>query len=195
MGFGRLTTEVVASGSPAMNSRGDLEVLYLLGAPYHTLGLIDQWRSVGVAYSTESSSQGFGAFVMNMGYLSGVEPQSSPGVRTFPCNGVSGIFRSIGGEFPSPFPTETSPVWGHPVIVKGDGDIRITSETISGPTGPVSIKVVYGEGRTVDPNARCKANTACIIPVVLSAASTYQVNITGTNGGAPFTRSFSFSTR
>jgi hypothetical protein len=195
VGYGRLSSESVTGAFPSTAVRGETEISKLLAAPYHERDLIESWSEVGFGYSTEASALGVGMFVAALGESGAKPKQNATGVRSFPCAGVSNVAWSSTNESPTPFPGEAAATWGQPVIVRGDKEIRITSESITGPAGPVSIKVVYGEGREVDPNTRCNGNTTCIIPVALSAASTYQVKIAGTNGGTPFTRTFSFSTR
>jgi hypothetical protein len=170
---------------------GSSSIRVLLSLPYHGLGLIAGRRDVGFG-------QGGGTFVASTGLATGEATQAAPGVRTWPCQGsVESAFAGA-GEIPSPFPNEVNPNWGTPILVVGDGALLIATATITGPAGEVPLKAIYGDGQASDPQGRCNGTKACVIPIMLATKTTYQVRLTGTNGGQPLHPSgvltFSFTT-
>jgi hypothetical protein len=171
--------------APAEFADGARQVLFLAGGTYHGGVVTDGYRDVGLSW-------GGGAFAVELGVASGLVKQSAPGVRTYPCDGSSEVVTSITAEQPNPFPNQST-AWGPTIQVIGD-QVRISSASITGPAGSVAIRAIYADGQQVDPNARCLGNRACVIPVALQARTTYQVQIAGTQGGAAFTRAFSFTT-
>lgn len=170
-----------------ITNAGQYVVRRLLSAPYHSVSILNGFREVGFAISPI-----FG--VINLAVGKGLERQNINELRTYPCEGTTGTHANSTRESPSPFPNENNPIWGHPVVVFGAADLRIASATVTGPSGSVPIKAIYGSGGTPDPNRNFTTSRAVVIPSNLKTNSTYNVTITGSNNGAPFTRTFSFST-
>ena len=164
----------------------------LLSAPYHLWGFTDGFRDVGMAIFGSTLEQG--RFVANLGVASGKVRQFDNAVHTYPCEGTTGTAAKTAGETPSPFPQESNPSWGQPILVSGSSDLKLTGVTVTGPNGIAAIKVTYGLGNTVDPNGFFASSTAVAIPQPLSPNTTYNVSITGSNSGASFSKTFSFST-
>lgn len=187
-GYGSGAAEAVA---PERTS--DLSIRKLLAGPYHATGILSSsFLDVGLAYTPFFLN--YSTLVVDLGVQSGKTPPRVTDVRTYPCEGTVGALNSVGGESPSPFPGESNPIWGQPVIVHGDVSLRVTSASIIGPAGPVAIKVIYGDGQSVDPAGYFKYGSAAIIPAPLAPSTIYTVTVNGTNKGQPFTRTFRFQT-
>lgn len=179
VGYRGISTEGVRGSIGNRDLQGSTSIRVFLSGPYHELDILRGNREVGFA-------QGNGLFQVTSATAEGVATQTAPGVRTWPCQGTVDAPFAGNNEDPSPFPSEQSPIWGTPILVKGDGAIRIATATITGPDGaPVPLKVIYGDGQTTDPHARCIGDTSCIIPVQLAQKTIFQVRLTGTNGGQP----------
>lgn len=172
---------------------GVLAVRKLLAVPYHETGILQSVvLDVGLAFTPFGT--GWWSLVVDLGQPSNKPAPMVTDVRTYPCDGTVGTSFNVGGENPSPFPTEAGAVWGQPVVVHGDVTLRVTSASIAGPTGPVGIKAIYGDGQITDPNGYFKSGSAAIIPVPLAPATIYTVTVNGTNKGQPFTKTFRFQT-
>ena len=183
----------------------------LLSAPYHLSGLVDLHREVGINV-TSSGPTGSGADVIVSGSFAPavrlavslssrsafpVQRQSSTDVLTYPCAGITGTAYQLTGEDPNPVTPRnlaTNPI-GQPILVQVllGRTLVITSATVTGPSGAVALLPVMTQAN--DPNGRLNSNTAVIMPdLPLQPNTSYSVVINGTNNGAAFTRSFSFST-
>jgi uncharacterized protein YkwD len=187
-GYVGTTSEGVYVQSEAVVLSGSAMPILLLSGPYHAIDMLAGWRDVGLATSSND-------LVISYGIASGVPLQTASGVRTYPCEGLSGVPFAGGNEIPSPFPTRPADFnWGAPVIVVGSGALRVSAASITGPSGSVSLAAVYADGQTADPNGRCKGSVACVIPNILAQNTKYAVVVTGTHDGVPFERTFSFTT-
>lgn len=167
---------------------GDFAVRNLLAAPYHAIDMMRGYRDVGISVGSFFTT-------LNYGVAKGKELQQSSDVRTFPCEGTTETVANTSRESPNPFPSEgQSAIWGQPIMISGASDLRIVSATITGPSGSVAIRAIYGNGGTNDAVGVFTKDRAVVIPFDLKTNSTYSVSIKGTNKGADFTREFSFST-
>ena len=124
-------------------------------------------------------------------------------VRTYPCEGTSGVLHFLWGESPSPVPNRD--LFAHPigttVLVAGDINkkLTITSASMTGPGG-VAVALRPAVTESNDPNGAPgrtylgshEAFISADAPLATNTA--YQVSITGTNGAMPFSRAFSFVT-
>jgi uncharacterized protein YkwD len=187
-GYVGTTSEGISLQGVTVVLSGAAKALILLSAPYHAIDMLAGWRDVGLATSSND-------LVISYGVQTGVPLQTASGIRTFPCDGVTGVPFASGGESPNPFPTRPADFnWGMPVVVVGSGALRISAAAITGPGGSVSLAAVYADGQTADPQGRCKGSVACVIPDVLAQNTKYDVVLTGTHDGVPFERKFSFTT-
>lgn len=186
-GYSGQSSEAVNVTSGGVASGASL-VSPLISAPYHAIDMLTGWREVGVSISENN-------IVINYGLPTGLTPQTSGQVRTYPCDGLVGAPFGGSGETPRPFPNKPADYnWGTPVIVVGTGALRITSASITGPSGLVTLAAIYADGQTADPQGRCKGNLACVIPELLAMNAKHDVVITGTNDGVAFEKRFSFTT-
>ncbi|MCW5221983.1 CAP domain-containing protein [Verminephrobacter aporrectodeae subsp. tuberculatae] len=178
--------------SVSFTENAEYAVRRTLSAPYHALVALHGFHDVGLAWGP--TADGFRTLVMVFGLTRNAEHQDAGKILTYPCEGSAGVFAARGAEMPTPFPAEADAIWGQPILVKGASDLRLAAASITGPGGSVAIKALYGDGQTTDPNGRCKAAVACVIPVALATNTTYTATVSGTNAGAAFTSTFSFRT-
>jgi hypothetical protein len=125
--------------------------------------------------------------------IANLQPMTTSGPLTFPCQGTTGISYSGNGE--TPVPPNTSGAFGTPVAVTGNptDTIVLTSGTMAPTSGPVvSLNVLNS---ATDPNKLLPAFEAVAYPTApLSPNTTYTVSLNGTYNGAPFSRNFTFTT-
>ena len=187
----RAVGENLAAGGSFSGSTAADSIRELLAAPYHAHSLLSGFREIGLAWNVVASLQ---TLTVKLGVPASAQPQSPQGVATFPCAGTTDAVARGGNESPSPFPTDPDARWGQPITVAGPPSLRITSATITGPSGPVSLLVTYGSGATADPNGTFTDGWFSVIPEVLHPSTSYAVAIDYTVAGAPGSARFSFAT-
>ncbi|MEW6346262.1 MAG: CAP domain-containing protein [Paraburkholderia sp.] len=162
-----------------------------LGGVYHVA--IASWpiTSVGVGVSQIS----FDGFPEIQGSLSiaNLQPMTTSGPLTFPCQGTTGIAYQEAAE--SPAPPNTSGAFGTPVSVTGNptDTVVLQTGTMTDTSGNViSLQVLNSSS---DPNKLIPAFEAVAYPASpLSPNTTYTVALSGTYDGTAFSRSFTFTT-
>lgn len=180
---------------------GDSLVRVLLATVYHQASLMDNFRDVGISVGFPEKAPvitRFPVLTMNLGHTSNSGPQEPTDVVTYPCEGSSGVQPSMAAESPDPFAgmgfTAGSNV-GHPILVRASSGkvVRLTSATISSGSKNVQSSLYHVSD---DRNGLLKPYQAFVVPrEALSAATTYQVIVTGTVDGSAFSRAFAFTTR
>lgn len=201
---GAWVSEGIAFPSLSLNPV-DYSVLSLFSAPYHSQTMLAEYTEIGVGVVKAKSDADFGAVVFNYGSGSlsiGQLPSAaiSTGVRTYPCEGVSGIYPALYGETPSPIARNMSiaPA-GHPIMVIGDFQqkLTLTSATIiEVPTGrSLPIHRLSTKDNDINANNLRGPHVGYVLPdVPMLPNTTYSVTVSGTNNGQAFTRNFNFST-
>lgn len=187
----------------ASESRG---IRGLFNAPYHQIGMLRGFRDVGIGIGPFANGDPEGVtgarkIVVNFGTLPPEPTQVAVAntVRTYPCDGSTGVERALRGETPSPVIGRNlgSEPLGTSIAVVGDigKQLKITSASLTGPGG-VAVKLRSPSNSLNDPNpGYLLMNEAYVIAdAPLATNTTYQVFLTGTNGTMPFSRSFSFVT-
>ena len=201
----------VATPSGTMTGPGQSMVHSLLSAPYHMVGLLSPTLDVGLTVAT-GGAPGSGAQIIGSSadvlstYLwidlatSTTEQEpSSTDVLTYPCQGTTNTKYQLAGEDPNPIPSRnlaTSPV-GQPILVKvRDGNtLAITSLTVNQVSNGQPVQMLPVVTSANDPNNLLTANIAFDLPnQPLLPNTLYSVSVTGTNSGAPFTKTFTFTT-
>lgn len=182
----------------------------LLGAPYHLQGLMQGNRQIGIALRSGGTT-GSGADIISAGALNVTwlvsnmaasttmrpQAQQSADVLTYPCQGVTDTVTKIENESPNPIPSRdlaANPI-GHPIFVQtlSGQPLVIMSASVTGPSGTVQLLPTMTSAN--DPNSNLQSNQAFLIPnLPLSASPQYTVQISGTNGGSGFSKSFTFTT-
>lgn len=198
------TSEVMTGGIGAITGvTGNFAVRSLFSAPYHLRAMVDSHRDVGIGMGGGAVAVNF---VGNMGYQTAASPQllAENDVKTYPCDGSTGVFPELRGETPNPVPgrdLSTDPI-GTPVLVRvRDGNTLVVKTTVmvqlsNGATVPLRQTITAAN----DPNrsngqAYIRANEAYFAPdAALLPNSRYQVTVTGTNNGVDFSRTFIFTT-
>ncbi|MFM0027493.1 CAP domain-containing protein [Paraburkholderia madseniana] len=125
--------------------------------------------------------------------VANLQPMTTSGPLTFPCQGTTGIAYEGGGETPTP--PNTSGAFGTPVSVTGNPSdtIVLTSGTMTPASGPVITLNVLNSAS--DPNKLLPAFEGVAYPTSpLSPNTTYTVSINGTYNGTAFSRNFTFTT-
>lgn len=181
----------------------------LLASPYHEVDLMRGWIHMGIGYM-DSTAAGttatYGArTVMNIdeGVPTGAAYQA-PGpdvVLTYPCQGTTGTATELANqESPSPVPGRnfvTSPI-GQPIVVElaFGNTLTLTSATLVDMANGSGVALLAPVTSANDPNpGYLEGNEGFIMPnAPLAANTSYQVTLNGTNNGAAFSRTFSFTT-
>ncbi|WP_166742045.1 CAP domain-containing protein [Burkholderia cepacia] len=170
---------------------GEQLVYQWLSGVYHIAVAAWPITTVGVGMNKIT----FNGFPQVQGSLTiaNLQPMTTSGPLTFPCQGTTGVAYKAGGE--SPTPPGTSGPWGTPVAVAGNpaDTIVMQSGTMTDTSGNViSLKVLDS---ATDPNKLLPKFEGVAYPVApLSPNTSYSVVLTGTYNGTPFTRTFSFTT-
>jgi hypothetical protein len=199
--------EVQFNSGGAKAGFGSFGLRHLFNAPYHLAGMLRGNRDVGVALRT-GSDIGLPLITRNvlnidLATLKSQSQQSFAGVRTYPCEGSSGIGKELRNETPNPVPGRNlgaNPLGSSVAIVGTIGStMTITSASMTAPGG-VAVVLRPALNSVNDPNkvgglSYFPVNEAIIsADAPLLANTTYQVIVTGTDGTTPFSRSFSFTT-
>lgn len=198
--------EVERDITTTKNGQGEAGIRTLASGPYHSVGLMaGNYREVGVSVRDVNdiglSKSNRSVTTIELEYLASVGPQlfESKKVRTYPCEGSTGIKSSLQNESPNPVPGRnlaTNPT-GSTILIIGDLEktLTITSATMTNTVSGADVKLLPAITADNDPNKRLSSNEGFILPdAPLSATTAYRVNITGTNDGMAFTTSFTFTT-
>lgn len=188
------------------DGQGETGIWTFAAAPYHAMPLfLGNYREVGISVRDVNdiglSKSNRSAMTIESNYLASVGPQlfESKKVRTYPCEGTTGVKSSLLGESPNPVPGRnlaTNPT-GSTIIIAGDlgKTLTIKSVSITNTISGTDVKLLPTITADNDPNKRLSSNEGFILPdAPLSATTAYRVNITGTNDGMAFTTSFTFTT-
>ena len=194
---------------PSKTGLGGLGMRALLNAPYHLNGLMSGYRDVGIAVrSNADTGRGArGVFVqLNAAYKANVGPQllGSTDVKTYPCDGATGINRQLSNESPNPVPGRDlgqSPLGSTVYIAVREGNrLTINSAFMKNVATGQNVILRVPVTSSNDPYGPCasgcfKAHQGYIVAdAPLQANTVYSVSISGANNGAPFTQTFTFTT-
>lgn len=186
------------------------DIRRLLNAPYHLLEMTRGYRDVGISVREKSdvtiSPNNRNYLNMDFGYknIDGPQVAAAGTVRTFPCEGSTGIVKSLSGESPNPVPGRNLQVLplGSSIGVSVDvgNTLVITSASMIKTSTGASITLLAPVVAANDPNAingvsYFKNNEGFVsADAPLETNTQYQVTIAGTNGGTAFSRTFTFTT-
>jgi hypothetical protein len=207
---GGVTDEIVGYfGTSQKTGLGAEGIRGLLSAPYHLRGLVGGYRDVGVSVRSNMDvgiSSPMVYLQLNAAYKAsaGLQLVAADSVNTYPCEGSVGVNRQLSNETPNPVPGRDLAVnpLGAVVYVgvrEGSQLVITNSSMLEVPTGRlVALRAPVTAAN--DPYAPClegcfKAHQAYIAadaPVL--ANTSYQMAVTGTNNGTPFSRTFTFVT-
>lgn len=178
----------VISGSN--NGSGFFMTEELITAIYHRFVIFEpMFREIGTGAA--SASRGYHYFTADFASRNGYGPGiASSTIVTWPFNGQTGVAPNFLSDTEEPDPVPDRNEVGYPISVHTnlDSTLAVGSFTVR-PRGGADLQVLR-----VDPLGQPTA--ASIIPVLpLRAATTYEVNFTGTVNGAAVSRAWSFTTR
>lgn len=192
--------------SPNLPS-GEARIKGLFSSVYHLSAAASEWVEMGVGFSVSGNKTPiagetayYGVAVVNFGVPAGTSTPVYTGgkVRSFPCNGTTGVSPLFGPESPSPYPSRdfnASPM-GTPVYFKAayGGSIEIkTAEMVQvSSSAPVATRILNS---TDDVNKLLAIGEAFVIPdKPLLANTQYRITVSGTSDGKPLNEVFVFST-
>lgn len=176
---------------------GQAATMNLLSLPLHGFGMLQGDRDVGVGYTNANTE-----LIYNFAFSNARPKQllASNEVRTYPCNGVSGVLsQSYYDEAPAPIPGRnlaTQPI-GHPIYLKARDGQTLTITTsdlrVQGGGAPVATQLL---NRGSDASNTIPDNSiAIVMPLApLATNTTYAFTAAGTNAGEAFNVSFTFTT-
>jgi len=178
----------VISGSN--NGSGVFMTEELITAIYHRFVIFEPiFRDIGTGAAT--TSNGYHYFTADFASRNGYGPGIARGtIVTWPFNNQTGVAPNFFSDTEEPDPVPDRNEVGYPISVHTnlDSTLAVGSFTVR-PRGGANLQVLR-----VDPLA--EATAASIVPLLpLRAATTYEVNFTGTVNGAAVTRAWSFTTR
>jgi len=199
-----------ASTLPTLQQRGASSMLSLLNTVYHLSGAMDDGAEVGLGADLQTvPSNGLYHEEYRFGSLNGYQNSAQriklgAGVlATYPCQGSTSIPSAFipANESPNPFPTMTSTnqMVGPPIYLKVDAPqvLTVTSSRVTqgGVSVPTTVLTNANDPNQYGGQPYIGTNEAFVIPTrALTPNSTYQVSLTGTINGTPFSRSFAMST-
>lgn len=172
--------------------RGTRLMQMLLAVPYHAAALMNNTMEVGLGHS-RSSVATMNSLVVTNGSRTAAGQQSSD-VVTFPCEG-SRVRAFTTGENPDPWVgSGWSAPYGPSILVRAPAGqrMRITGVTLylAGSSTPLETRVLDVDS---DPQQQLTSDTAAVlIRAQLSDGLAYTATISGTSGGTPFSRQFTF---
>lgn len=175
--------------SGASNGSGFFMAEELITAIYHRFVIFEpMFREIGTGAASASSYHYFTAdFTSRNGYGPGI---ARGAIVTWPVDGHVQVVPNFFSDTEQPDPVPNRNEVGYPISVHTnlDSTLAVGSFTVR-PRGGAALQVLR-----VDPLER--ANAAAIVPLLpLRAATTYEVDFTGTVNGAAVTRAWSFTTR
>lgn len=174
----------------------------LLNSVYHRASVLDEtWRELGVAAGADSKN----TVIVEYGVPATKSAQTVPDdfISVYPAAGTTNVALNMGPEVPNPMPdylptfadflTKTSsPIQ---LTLKKGHTLVVTSFTVTeqGQGTPVDARVLT---KATDPNGLIESHQAYWLgKVPFKTKTVYNVSISATNNGVPFTRNFSITTQ
>ena len=204
--IGEITDEFVFSNVIDRVNFGELGIRSLLNAPYHMASLMRNYRDVGLSIraSNETTPVGVSSRTFlhaNLTYKTTTGPQqiSTADVKTYPCQGSTGIFFRLANESPNPVPgrdLSQLPLGSSVYVMLREGQTLVIAtatmrETLS--NTPVVMRAPITSSN--DPNGFFRPHEGYVVPdAPLKPSTQYSVRITGSNTGTAFVKSYSFTT-
>ena len=206
------STEVMAFHSWSEQGAAARAVRGLLNAPYHLLNILRGWREVGLGVKARvdlelmSGQETLVTIELATKNNEGLYADKSSALRTYPCEGATGMIRSLHAETPNPFPGRD--LHAHPVgtsigvVAPVGSTLLISSASITNVRTGAKVAILQPVSGSTDPNAaplpedrRVLVNEGYISSESpMNANTPYQVSISGTTNRIPFTRTFTFVT-
>lgn len=182
----------------------------LLNAPYHGLATLGGHQEVGIGFYSKWNSaslrEGLMSFVTVFGKANpdGQQPADPDAVRTYPCEGSSGVGYVLTGEFvPNGDLTPGRVLGENPMgttlyaIGTPGSSIRIQSASVIevGSGAPVAIYQIRNYDNDPNPQVHPGDHMAYVLlDKPLKPSQRYQVTLSGLVNGKPFARTFTYTT-
>jgi hypothetical protein len=194
-----------APGVTSKTGIGTNGIRALLAAPYHLSGVMSGYRDVGIAIrsSTDVSATNPAVFAhINAAYKIAAGPQLQAGdeVKTYPCDGSTGLNRRLASEVPNPVPGRnlaTNPLGPSIYVQLREGNaLTITRATMTQKSNGAVVVLRSPVISTNDTNAVYKGHQGVVTAdAPVATNSDFIVTIEGTNNGTAFpAKSFTFTT-
>lgn len=182
--------------SATNNTSGFVLAEELVTAIYHRFVMFEPvFKEMGTGAATASGSYTY--FTCDLAANNGYGPGLGSGkVVVYPVNGQTRVQTNFlsDNEKPDPIPDQGVNEVGYPISVHGDVGATLTVQSFTvRPHGgaPLNVRLL---SRATD--AETPLSAAAIVPLaVLQAATTYDVQFSGTADGVPVARNWSFTTR
>lgn len=177
----------------------------LMDVPYHAMAVFSPAIDVGIGWhKTDTVVNGIqsvnSAIYFEYGFgmiVNGQLPTSGTGIRTYPCNGTSGILPIFydewtgGAQVVSGRDLVGNPI-GHPIMVFGEygKTLELTSATITQVSTGTNIPIYALRIKANDPNPQLYRNdwTGYVLPDQgFIPGQSYRATISGKSGGVAFT--------
>lgn len=199
-------TEIIGFGTtPSKTGRGIRGLRELMATPYHGFGTLMPGRDVGI---NVRSPQDLGlptqipVTIANIATSTSYQMLATDAVVTYPCAGTTGVDYKMGQESPNPVPGRnlTLTPLGHAinVMVRFGNILEIQSASMLNVEANVAVPLRAPVTADNDVNGMFQQygrHAGYVIPdVALTPNTTYEVQLTGTNNGNAFSRTFRFST-
>ena len=208
--IGGVADEITALlGTSTKTGLGESGIRSLLNAPYHLRGLMSGYRDVGLAVRSSTdvgSTQPSVYLQINAAYLTAAGPQllAATELRTYPCEGSTGINFRLSNESPNPVigrDLAVNPLGSSVYVALRPGNRLVVSSAVftQVSTGQV-VATRAPVGAANDPYRGCSEGCFGVHEAYIAAdapmlpGTAYRVNLAGSNNGVAFTRQFNFST-
>lgn len=208
--IGGVADEITALlGTSTKTGLGESGIRSLLNAPYHLRGLMSGYRDVGLAVRSSTdvgSTQPSVYLQINAAYLTAAGPQllAATDMRTYPCEGSTGINFRLSNESPNPVigrDLAVNPLGSSVYVALRPGNRLVVSSAVftQVSTGQV-VATRAPVGAANDPYRGCSEGCFGVHEAYIAAdapmlpGTAYRVNLAGSNNGVAFTRQFNFST-
>ncbi len=183
--------EVISASS---KGSGQFMAEELITAVYHRFVIFEPvFKEIGVGAA--ATGQGYNYLTFNLAANNGFGTGLASGqIAVWPFDGQTGITRNFFSDTELPDPVPDRNEVGYPISVHANVDATITVSNFTvRQRGGVELAVRLLSNANDTLTAR---SSAAIVPLVaLLPATTYDVAFTGTVGGIPVSRSWSFTTR
>lgn len=184
--------EIIAATT---NNTGFYMAEELVTAIYHRFVMFEPlFKDMGTGAASTSANYVY--FTTNLGATNGYSPGlPSHNIVSWPFSGQTGVVTTFSSDYEEPDPVPNVDKVGYPISVHANltETIAVQSFTVR-PRGGAELRtrlLVKGQ----DPNTTM-SSVAAIVPLApLASNTTYDVSFTGTVGGAPVTKTWSFTTR
>jgi hypothetical protein len=199
------TSELISFGSNETKvGRGNKGVRELLAGVYHAIGSLRPMKDVGISVRAPADVGASTVLVPTeivTGTTDGYQMLASDEVVTYPCQGTTGTEYQLTDEDPNPVPGRnlgTTPL-GQPIIVMArlGQTLSLTAASMQRVSDGQAVVMRSPVTGAADPNGRL-ANDPQIGYVLpdapLQPNTSYRVTISGTNNGAAFQKTFTFTT-